>query len=560
MPRLWKKIGKFADKIFDKIADEVKEHSSEFDFSGTFSTLSVKGKEVAALSRETIQICDRAANKREQMTAFSSEIQATLSGFGKGHDSSILETIKELTAGDKVAAATELASGLDEAALACVEKSTQMMDLMEEGMESLPTPVKNALEGYAADKEAEEETTGILKGIDQDLQDVQLCIDSIHKLNLSTALKVGVQAFEQLADKAQRSQLLFDAIRSFADDVREISEAFESMSPTGVASKSKDMLRCISLSDELRQVADVTGKLIRMLIELFKATAERVSGLWSALAFAKDCMSDCLIHVNETKQLCFDAKERSLALVSKSLSVKDQLQQVGRINLQSVNAVRGLVEGGDMKEAIDIAASMDDLIAKCSGKVVAMVDRVSEGFKHLPDVLTEGMDVAAAGSGLEEDPEPANVEADIAELEESQAAIENADLISASRAGVRGFTSVSDKATVCQEMLCLVEQFAGSCDTTIDSFLSVWDLKSAGKKITEMCQLVNLGEMMKQFADQIKRLLVAIVALMKASIAKFKGLDLGDIKDTFGAATDDLKDTVDELKDEVKDKLKFWKK
>jgi len=220
-----------------------------------------------------------------------------------------------------------------------------------------------------------------------------------------------------------------------------------------------------------------------------------------------------------------------------------------------------LTQGGEIQEAIDLATHMDDLVVECSGKVVAMVDRVNEGFKQLPDILTEGVDVEAAGTGRQEgEPEPANVEPDIAELEESRTAIEGSDLISAGKAGVRGFKGVSEKATVCTDMLDLVEQFSGHCNLTIESFLSVWDLESAGKKITEMCQLVNLGAIMKQFADQIKRLLVAIIALMKATITKLKNLDFGDVGETLGAVKDDLEHKVDELKDQVKDKLQFWKK
>ena len=581
MPRWLRKVGKLADQLVDELVPEdvqaqVLAAAQLDDLGGTISTLTTKGRECATLSRETMQICDDTAEQRRRVVAFGSEIVETLQqGFTSGDAgsddaaprdaASVLETIQQLTAGDRVKAAAELAAGLDQAARQCVDKSVQMTDLMEEGMDSLPPYLQSALEGSGGgddedDGDENHEETGILKGLDRDLEDVQTCLEAIRNLNLSTALTVGVQAFAQITDKAQRSQTLFDSIRGFANDVQEIAQAFEDMNPAKVAAKSKDMLRCIRLSDEMRRIAQGAGKLIKMMIQLFEATADRISVLWSALAFAKDCMLDCVTHVKEAKQLCLEAKDKSVVLVTKSLSVKDQLQQLGHINLQSVQAVRSLSQDGEIQEAIDLATHMDDLVVECSGKVVAMVDRVREGFENLPPILTEGVDVAAAGSGRAEgDPEPATVEPDIAELEESRAALESADLITAGRAGVRGFSGVSDKANVCKELLELVEQFAGNCNGTIESFLSVWDLESAGKKITEMCQLVNLGEIMKQFADQIKRLLMAIIALMKAAVEKFKGLDVGDIGETLGSMKHNIENKVDDLKDDLKDKLQFWK-
>ena len=64
---------------------------------------------------------------------------------------------------------------------------------------------------------------------------------------------------------------------------------------------------------------------------------------------------------------------------------------------------------------------------------------------------------------------------------------------------------------------------------TIESFMGVWDIQSAIDKIQEMCRIVKLGEMMKQFASQIKRLLMAVIDLMKASIDKFKSVALTDL-------------------------------
>jgi hypothetical protein len=110
-----------------------------------------------------------------------------------------------------------------------------------------------------------------------------------------------------------------------------------------------------------------------------------------------------------------------------------------------------------------------------------------------------------------------------------------------------------------------VEDFASNCSGTIESFMGVWDLESAMDKIKEMCRLVNMGELMKQFASQIKQLLLAIIALMKSAKEKLSSLDIKDLGlDSVSAMTENLDDLVgdkvsnivgDEVGDMIGDKV-----
>jgi hypothetical protein len=142
-------------------------------------------------------------------------------------------------------------------------------------------------------------------------------------------------------------------------------------------------------------------------------------------------------------------------------------------------------------------------------------------------MVTDGIEEDAGKQ--ESDPDEPDVENNIADLEASKEAIENANLLVAVEAGTRGFTNVADNVGVAKELLALVRSFAETCMQTIESFMGVWDIQSAIDKIKEMCRIVKLGEMMKQFADQIKRLLLSVIALMKASIQKFKSVDISDL-------------------------------
>jgi hypothetical protein len=580
MPRWLKKVGKFADKITDSVVERVTEKiSSELgsidDLGPAVSKLKETASQCAMTARETVEICRATEDKRQAMIDFASEIQSTLSGL-KDADASVLETIKQLTDGQRIESAIALAQGLDETAVQCVEKSIKMIDTMEDGMDSLPEVVQKAIEHAAGsdnddgndDDDDDDDDIDMLKDLDRDIADVKTCIDSLKHMNLVTAFKVGLEAFTQLTEKAKRSRSMFESVQEYAKDVEEITGAFHEMNVRSVVSRAKDLLRCIRMGDVMRKLAEAAGTLVKILIELFKATSERISTLWGALAFAKDCMADCMSHVTEAKQLIIDARDKSTTLIERSLAIKDQLEDVGEVNMKSVSTMRELSDGEEIREAIALARSMDDLVMACTGKIVSMVDRVTEGFKNLPDILTEGINVVDKGK-QEDDPEAANMEYDITEIEAARSAIEEADVIHAARAGVKGFSGVSEKTSVSRDQLQLVEGFASSCSATIESFMGSWDLESAANKITEMCRLVNLGEMMKQFADQIKRLVVAMIALMTTAVEKFSKMDIkeivGDIGDKVDDAIDMVKDKLDledigEKMGKMKGKLQFWKK
>jgi hypothetical protein len=118
--------------------------------------------------------------------------------------------------------------------------------------------------------------------------------------------------------------------------------------------------------------------------------------------------------------------------------------------------------------------------------------------------------------------------------------------------------------TTCTDMLQTMNLFSQNCSKCIDSFIKVWDLEAMGKKITEMCRLVSLGEQYRQFAEQIKKLISAMLAFMKSAIDKLTNLSLGDIGSDLvenagealqGVVGDAGQDIVDGAVDMVKNKL-----
>jgi hypothetical protein len=573
MGKWLKKVGRLADKVYDKVRDKVQEEVTERcdwvdDWSENVQAFLAKGRECAALSRETMVICDTTMTKRQQMIDFGAEIQATLTKFTseepgeKNSASSLLTTIQELTTGDKVKAAMEIAQGLDVVAMQCVEKSKAMIDAMEDGMDCFPPALQNIIEQRAQqDDDQDDNVQELLKDLDLDMTDIQTCVESIQQMNLATALTVGVQAFTQLTEKAQRSRSLFDSVRTFASSVSDIAAALETMNPVEVASKSRDILRCLRLSEGMQLIAEAAGKLIQCLVPLFKATADRISDLWSALAMARDVLVECVTQVQSARKICVDAQTNSRNLVDKSTAIQGQLQDVKDMDAQSLTAIRSLTKPqGDMHQAIQLASTMDNLILNFASQMTTMVDRVQAAFAKLPTILTDNL--APKESAENDEEKPPNVETDIGELDQARTSLEQADILTAVPAGVRGFQGVSTKAGTCNDLLDRVLNFCQACTSTMESFLSsTWDLDAAQRKITELLRLVNLGKVMQTFAQQIKRLVVAILTLLKAVAKKFaEGLPaltekLGDALE----AVHDKLEMVDDLKDELVDKLQFWK-
>jgi uncharacterized protein YukE len=577
MGRWLRKAAKLVDNVADKLPDQVGdrlEALTDMDFGESVGQLKDIAQRTEKAARETMEICSNTQKKREQMIAFADEILSTLKKLPDG-DASVLDTIKDLTEGEKVLAAKELATGLDVAAKSCVDKSIEMINAMDEGVDKLPQLLQDVIERND-DGDDDLDEVNLIKDIEKDVDDVKTCIKSILSLNLVNGLKVGVRAFTQLAEKAKRSRSLFDKVSDFSSDIVDITTAFHKLQVQDVVPKSRQLIRCLRMTDVMQHLAQAAGRLMEILIDLFQHMAERISKLWSALAFAKDCIQDCLIHVKEVRQLCTDAKDQSMSLLTKSHAIRDQLDAVGDVNMKSMQSVRALSSGGEIQETINLAKTMGTMVLACGSKSVAMVDRVVEGFRNMPDILTEGIEPSKAGR-VESDPEPVDVTQDIDELDEARLAIESANVIGAVKAGARGFSGVSSKADSCKEMIQMIQTFASRCHETIESFMGSWDLEAATKKIMEMCRLVRLGELIKSFANQIERLAVVMIELMKASIAKFKSLDLsesvekvkeeveekleslaGDAVERFDDLRDDAKDAVTAVADTVQDKLKFW--
>jgi hypothetical protein len=123
------------------------------------------------------------------------------------------------------------------------------------------------------------------------------------------------------------------------------------------------------------------------------------------------------------------------------------------------------------------------------------------------------------------------------------------------------FLGVERKIGVCRDMIASSRGFAENCNSTIDSFMGVWDLPTAMDHLLEMCCLVKLGELMKQFAEQIMKLVRANIAVLKSALEKIRNFDVvpDAIEDKIEDVVGGIKDVAGSVRDSLK-KLNLWKK
>jgi hypothetical protein len=118
-------------------------------------------------------------------------------------------------------------------------------------------------------------------------------------------------------------------------------------------------------------------------------------------------MKDCVQHVLAAMHLCDEAGERSTKLIETSGEIRGHLESVASVDRNALSSIRDLMDGDEIRLAIDLAVNMDDLIVACVKKVVIMIKKVTEGFANLPDVLREGIPENAGKS--DDDPQPMDV-------------------------------------------------------------------------------------------------------------------------------------------------------
>ena len=507
------------------------------------------GAKCADTAQETSTLCDTTVTKARQMVEFGMAMNQTLLDVDEGGlSANKFATIQGLCSGDKLKSAWKLATELDDLAIQCVNQSVEMIDSIEKGIETLPDIFEDRIDQNLeqATKEGSRQGDPELRDISPDMEELERAVKNIEEVNLFTVMKSGKEAFHGLVEKGGICFELFGTIQSFANDVSGVAYAIANFQLGAMIGKIRDLVkdiwRCLRLSDLIRSFARAIGKLIKWIISLFRSVSEKLSSVWGALAYAKDCLSEIIQYILDSMKLCDDVQSKSITLVDTCSEVKGHLGNITQLNRASYQSIKDLADGDEIQSMIRLATNMDDIILEAVKKVIEMIKKVTDGYRNLPDVITEGMPDDAGKE--EHDPEPASVDEDIQELSTTRGAIEEASALEVVHKSNDGLSNISAKILKCQDMISSSRGFAENCNTTIDSFMGVWDLETAMAHLIEMKRLVNLGEMLQQFAQEIKRLVMATVEVMKTILEKLKHIDF---------VPDQLEDAVENIRDSLKD-------
>jgi len=536
------------------------------------------GTTVYQTSRETSDLCHTTIDKASEVVAFGLELKETLDGLSEGGtlEASKFEIIKDLVDGDRIREATALAGELGDLALQCVDKSHDMMEAIELGIDSLPDIIEDRIEdklGRAADKGGKEGDPD-LPDVETHSRELQTLIADVDAVNLFTVMSSGKLAFDGLRSKGEVCQEMFTTIRDFSDDVSEISDAIKNFKFKMVFGELKDLVkdawRCLRLSSLIKLFAEGVGQIIRWIVDLFKRASEKLGSIWGALARAKDVLANCVQYIVECIRLCNDAKDRSGELCDVSAEIREHLLNIVTIDKDAVASIKDLSDGDEIRRAIQLATTMDDIVKECVMHILETIQKVCGAIKSMPDVLTEGVEEIEAPEGgttsraisfaIDDDdddtpPEDGiDVSPDVEELDGMRGAIEEANIFESVGKSAEGFDGIKAKIGLCGDLIIQSRGFADNCNTTTESFGGAWDLESAQGHIRELFEIVSLGKLIKHFANEIMKLIRANIALMEAVMKKFKDIDF---------VPDEIEDFIDDIGDGIKDlgkKMKFWKK
>jgi hypothetical protein len=216
---------------------------------------------------------------------------------------------------------------------------------------------------------------------------------------------------------------------------------------------------------------------------------------------------------------------------------------------------RDFFRSDEFKLAQDLALNMDDFMLQAMNAAVELIEDIEEGWNDLPDVIK-----AVANAVGEEPPPmpPADTSGDVEALVQAKVAFEALDIPSIVTNTSEAFVCVRAKYDVvkflCEAMVSFCVSVIGMADALLG--LDVGEMIDCFREIS---RCLKLSKIMKQYADEIKKVTIVIVELLKAMFEKIDGLELPDIpsvEEAVEAVEEVAEAAVDGAKKALK-KLKF---
>mmetsp|Transcript_12497 Transcript_12497/g.27126 ORF Transcript_12497/g.27126 Transcript_12497/m.27126 type:complete len:546 (+) Transcript_12497:173-1810(+) len=505
--------------ISDCVADNQPQSLSGNNSSSIIQSI----KQCHSAAKQTVELCTSTLATGKNLVRCGESIQRSLVGAATDLDAESFAVIADLIDGDKTKEAEELAVTMKEKSTECISLSMRMVQSLEKSVDALPDIIESFIEKKAQQSITDELTSEereMANGIDDDAQELSRCIDAIENLNLLTAIDAGKNAFEAIKDKSKLCHRIFQMIQKFATDVSSITEAISNMDASAVLSKVKDgsILKAIGLSKYIKQFAEGCKRVMDKIVELFHGAAGKLSTLWRALSHAKDVMVNSLTEVVNSRSLCGEASEKAEKL-------KQMTTSLG--NIEALKLIKSLSGDRDrsMNDAMGTAREVDVGMEDAALKMKSAAKMVGDEYLGLPSIITDGItDDTDAEVANSFGAKIKDINSDIQDLEMASKAIEDSDIFHAAKTMHKEMSSIPEKVDTCQELVQSCTDFADRSKSSIDSFLGKWSLDDAVSHIKEMCRLVSFSKLMEQLADQIHKLIKAIMTLLRVMSAKIQAV------------------------------------
>ena len=228
----------------------------------------------------------------------------------------------------------------------------------------------------------------------------------------------------------------------------------------------------------------------------------------------------------EMMQLSVTTQARGQNVVGFAQEIKAAFSGLdSQINASTFKTIMEVLDGDKMQDTIALAGEMDDLALECVDKSTKMTETMARGTASLPDSLKDE-ERASDRDGDEGDQELADLDGDIAELEECTENLQNMNIFSAATKGTRAFEGLVNKGGVVQttferiKELCTVVARAAQ---NVASETCCAQIQAGIDSIKAMLQSVRLSNLIKKLAEAAKRLISAIKNLIQVAWEKFQG-------------------------------------
>jgi ferritin-like metal-binding protein YciE len=242
------------------------------------------GSETKRLAEETVELSNNTQEKGQKVIDFCRDVQDTLSNIGTNPKS----FVQIMGLKDQMQETVAEAAEIDDMAQQCVDKSNQMKAAMERGVESLPPSSKEAIR---EDEETDDEMDKHLLDVDEDIQELEQCTESLKNMNFFTASQSGTRAFSGLVTKGEVCRTMFEQVKNFAASIARITQVFVQQNCCAnfqaFVGEASDMIKCIRLSSLISAIATAAKRLIQAMINLIKVAWEKFARLLDEFPAAK---------------------------------------------------------------------------------------------------------------------------------------------------------------------------------------------------------------------------------------------------------------------------------